>query len=279
MQMKFVGAPDKDEDDNEDDEVNEEDTTVVSPGTRASHSDKTPSSTPTKKVCDTRRILQVPSLASNAGVNAPIAKPSNAEDDSARPRARDGAPYFPGHPFHPHWGPMAGGPVFVNYRPDEASMSDIWPFYPKQWVGSLPPQDSARGQSQGPPYSPIRIRSGRGAGRLGANRNPTSSQESSPTQGSGAPAVPAPARSSFPVSNRGRGRRLQHVRRHPADGATQQDDATVSNPEAADKPETIVGDDAGKEDCSVETSKAKEKPKDAAHRAVLKRKLPLARKP
>jgi hypothetical protein len=180
-----------------------------------------------------RYILQVPSLASSTGGG-----PSSLElsrngggDDLKDPNSRrPGSSYpnqvTPGWPNRPHvslgYQPHSYGDPHPNAaaanhnHPAPGSGGGQWKYYPEaasQWVGSASSNhaietsspNSLTSQRSVPPYSPIRVRSGRGACRLPLSRSRT------------VPDVdPAAAsRSSFPVSNRGKGgkaaiRRVSH---------------------------------------------------------------------
>lgn len=119
---------------------------------------------------ESRAILQVPSLSSH-GVDQ-RAHCEEKKEDNLSPRM-----------VHPVW---RGN---LSYRHGSAMHHDMWksfyPTEPPQWVGTSP-----NGMSRTmPPYSPIRVRSGRGAGRVPPPRT-THKELSQP---------------SYPVSNRGRG--------------------------------------------------------------------------
>jgi hypothetical protein len=122
-----------------------------------------------------------------------------------------------------------GQPVFVNYRSDEMEQAS------RSVSGAV--------RSHGmPPYSPIRIRSGRGGGRLSLLRRPVDN---------------VPRRSGFPVSNRGRRA------------------ASLPNRSAEDSSSIV----AAAETClKMLQTKRHTSEVDSPPRSVLKRRLPLASK-
>lgn len=192
--------------------------------------------TPSSTSVDSRSILRVPSLASTAGSHEtrPSARSehedcalalfeakhqarsnnSNVRDFTGTPMRRqsilvaNGSSPWATPPVRMHSG--HGPPVFVNYRPEEMNLkAESWPFHPTnqapvQWMGgghpTTPPQRLGVRTQGMPPYSPIRIRSGRGARRLSMGNN------NAPHVTSGPSTDPSPSK-SFPVSNRGMGRR------------------------------------------------------------------------
>jgi len=118
-----------------------------------------------------------------------------------------------------------GPPIYVNYRPEEMNMAantEVWQYYPGK-AAPPPPgswmhghaaaqhpgaQQGGNVRAQGmPPYSPIRIRSTRGAPRrLSLSSNAAASIRHTPS-GDSSSTVPSASTRSFPVSNRGKGRR------------------------------------------------------------------------
>ena len=190
---------------------------------------------------DSRTILRVPSLATAGSSDTPSLSADPQDKDPAPSNYSGNAPATPRHRTRfGHRGGSAGvwgtppssvrsntgPPIYVNYRPEDMVTTEGWaahaPYsYPSKQPQPQPPSSSnAWMHAQGlhgstnvhttthqamPPYSPIRIRSGRGARRLSnasAVRH-TSSFESASTAAS---AVPPPR--TFPVSNRGgKGRR------------------------------------------------------------------------
>jgi hypothetical protein len=233
-----------------------------------------------------RYILQVPSLASSTGGPPSSEQGRNAGDEDKKDR-RAGSSYpnqvTPGWPtrphvslgYHPHsYGdphPAVGG----HNHPAPGSGGGQWKFYPEQpsqWVGSgssnhatdTSSPNSVTSHRSVPPYSPIRVRSGRGACRLPLSRPRTVPDAD--------PAVP---RSSFPVSNRGKGGKAA-IRR-------------VSHPcpsEASSLSGGILGDgfaDGGATNGAVlspssMTDDGTDPVESKPRMSILKRKLPLMRK-
>jgi hypothetical protein len=249
----------------------------------------TPASESTKSTAslDSRSILRVPSLTSTAGSADTRQNVTSEHEDRApvlsdaeiRARTISGAVAdFPGTSLRHHsfvarngagWAQSSssmrtarGPPVFVNYRPEEMNLtSEGWQFgsssqAPAQWMGghpTTPPhQDGARSQSM-PPYSPIRIRSGRGARRISLNTS--ASLRSGPTSND------APTR-GYPVSNRGIGRRNV--------AATMLIKSSVSNDEVM-----MLAKAESKEATDMEVASAEKHADAKLPRSVLKRKLPL----
>jgi len=147
-----------------------------------------------------RSILQVPSLASTGGCSEPSGR-SPADEEK-----KDDFSTSPGsHKSFGHttagWA-NAGGPMMA-YRPDTASMGEAWNYFSESppWLGA----SAAANMHQQPriPYSPIRVRSGRGACRLPLNRNAIGAVGSTTSSRDGSPKSNRP---SFPVSNRGKGK-------------------------------------------------------------------------
>lgn len=134
-----------------------------------------------------RYILQVPSLAS--GDHHSIRSPHEEEKKDDGLLSKYPPQVTPGWPNRPIVG--LGG---AGYR-QENMAAEAWKYYTEspKWVGA----PVSVQQRVMPPYSPIRVRSGRGAARLPLNRALMQQKDSSPGS----------ARSSFPVSNRGKGLR------------------------------------------------------------------------
>jgi len=189
---------------------------------------------------DSRSILRVPSLATAGSGETPSSGHDSQDKDLARNSASSSYTGTPPtnarhrSPFGHRVGGWAtspspvranvGPPIYVNYRPED--IAEAWahqysnypgkqgPPPPGPWMHAHAPtppngvggNSAALRTPQGmPPYSPIRIRSGRGARRMSNSTaiRHTSSSESIAT----ASTVAASSTRSFPVSNRGKGRR------------------------------------------------------------------------
>jgi hypothetical protein len=172
---------------------------------------------------DSRSILRVPSLNSSISISTRTAALSDQNERSV------GIVDYTGSPLHHHSGqkhPVAankfivgeqhGPPAYVNYRPEEMNLTPLgWQLSSKynaqrNWAGghlTVPSRLVGESGQIMSTYSPIRIRSSRGARRhsLGsvrpissnvslANMSPTNESSETPSRG-------------FPVSNRGMGRR------------------------------------------------------------------------
>jgi len=202
-----------------------------------------------------RRILQVPSLTSTAGT-AETHHTTREDSESSPAHLRKTMTMPVGHSPIQTWPGMqyAG----IPYRSDEM---EAW-----QYHYSVPPPAQYR-----PPYSPVRIRSGRGAARLAASRKTLS--------------PPTTTLHRFPVSNRGSKAGSRRCVRSPTKGevtstkvattcevdtttveTSSKGDTTTANVEVAPSKAESTGDKKTEESPSLE-----KKPL----RSVLKRKLPL----
>lgn len=194
-----------------------------------------------------RVILQVPSLTSAGGGSISSGRMIE-EKKEEYPSSVMHAGEAQGWPQR-----IIGGHVTVGYRPEgAAAQNEAWKHFSEaaQWVGS---SSSSPGQRSVPQYSPIRVRSGRGAGRLPVNRQ--MHVEASP--------VPV-TRPSFPVSNRGKGTRGRRI-------SIPGNESLKTEPSAEVQMTTTISTRPA--DGAVPEASSPEQP-----RAILKRKLPLARK-
>jgi hypothetical protein len=254
---------------------------------------------------DSRSLLRVPSLNSNSG-SADKRHTDERDDDAPSEADRNGhsqssvvtgfkGPSSRRHSFAVHNGMWAASPsgmlrstrqppVFVNYRPEEMNLTpDGWQLSsnnnqtpPASWMNgqhlTTPPQQIGGRANGMPPYSPIRIRSARGARRLSINGNAIHRHSSPigilPSQQP--PNETLPSR-GFPVSNRGMGRRnvaaTLSAKSHQMKSTEL---AMLSKASTAEPPESIAMDVA------VAASTVATKGEDVKQsRAVVKRKLPL----
>lgn len=182
-----------------------------------------------------RAILQVPSLASTAAASDHTGRRGMEEEkkeDSPNTGRQGSSPWANSQ--------MVGGPISMIYHPEIMASSSA--------ASSYTDSPNWAGHRYLPSYSPIRVRSGRGAGRLPMSRGRVTGQ---PESQSG-----APPRSSFPVSNRGRGRSV--VRRPSVPGMTMESKPVVTTPP----------------DSSSHVSPSTP-PKRITPRPILKRKLPM----
>lgn len=192
---------------------------------------------------NSRSILRVPSLATSGSNDAGSGRELPLENEYTR---SNGSSYTGTPPHGRHRSPsehrspggwvsspssyhslMGQPPVYVNYRPEEMNIMESTrqyctgkamqpgPHQPNLWMHSRPlstvhPQH-VRSQVM-PPYSPIRIRSGRGAHRMSINNISSSngnhatirSTSSGESLSNGSTIA---SKRLFPVSNRGKGRR------------------------------------------------------------------------
>lgn len=188
-----------------------------------------------------RSILQVPSLASTPGGSVHSGRSIMDEE-----KKEDGMTYSNLGPQGWPNRQVFGGTLPVGYRPENTASGEAWKYFSEspKWIGT-PANTQQRAM---PPYSPIRVRSGRGAARLPLSR--TAMLDSSP---------PTAPRSTFPVSNRGKGN-ANRARR-----------ISIPTTTAIDSPKA--------EETTAATGVAKPSPSQGP-RPILKRKLPMmTRKP
>jgi hypothetical protein len=176
---------------------------------------------------DTRSILRVPSLNSSASASASTARPTNLPEERSSVSSI-GILDYTGSPLRQHTtakypankflaGHQLGPPAYVNYRPEEMNLTqDGWQLSSKYngqgvWPGINGMMPSRKvieiGHQTMSPYSPIRIRSSRGAPRrhsMSSSVNNSPSAVSSPLDDS---STTTSSSRGFPISNRGMGRR------------------------------------------------------------------------
>jgi hypothetical protein len=164
---------------------------------------------------DTRSILRVPSL--NSSTSASTTRPKNLPDHSIGIIDYTGSPLHQPttttYPTSHHVGP----PAYVNYRPEEMNLTpDGWQFSSKynaqgHWPGTNGIMSSRKvieiGKQTLSPYSPIRIRSSRGAGRRHSLNNSVNNSPSAIVSQLDESSTSTSTVRGFPVSNRGMGRR------------------------------------------------------------------------
>jgi hypothetical protein len=177
-----------------------------------------------------RSILQVPSLASNGGLDQEEKKLDSPSNSPAYHWG--GSPQMPPHHLQQHHHQYHGQLMMNGVTAVGGHRPDAWNFHP---ADRSPPWIQHH-HHPAIPYSPIRVRSGRGAGRMTADLPPSE----------------ASSRPSFSVSNRGKPRRGTSLASCGSRGRT-------SSPEV--KPTAVRTTDVVK---SPPTS-----------RQVLKRKLPM----
>jgi hypothetical protein len=197
-----------------------------------------------------RSILQVPSLTSTVDTS----NQHSSEEDHIKRQER--VPNLPVRdPMHASWqvNPVDGS-VLVRYRADDVAMPNSWSNYPTQLINDP--------RARSIPYSPVRIRSSRGAARA-------------PTIAPKTPEKPLP-RQSFPVSNRGR--RVVSVVRNPVRSTKLSTEGLTLMAGVAGAslpvPSDLPSDDA---EAKVDSSWGQEGG-TGQFRSALKRKLPLSRK-
>lgn len=169
---------------------------------------------------DTRSILRVPSL--NSSTSASTTRPNNLSDHSVGIIDYTGSPLHQAttaaHPANKYLaGHHARPPAYVNYRPEEMNLTpEGWQFSSKyntqgNWPSTNGMMPSRKvidiGKQTLSPYSPIRIRSSRGAARRHSLSNSvTTSPSAIASQLDNSSTATSTVR-GFPVSNRGMGRR------------------------------------------------------------------------
>jgi hypothetical protein len=259
---------------------------------------------------DSRSILRVPSLNSNSG-SADTRHTDERDDDVPSETDRNGnskssavtgfkGPSSRRHSFAVHNGMWAASPlgnlrsthqppVFVNYRPEEMNLTpDGWQLSsnnnqtpPASWMNgqhlTTPPQPIGSGRANGmPPYSPIRIRSARGARRLSINGNAI--HHHSPPNGILPPPQHQPNETlssrGFPVSNRGMGRRNVAATLSAKSHQMKSTELAMlsKNSTSAEPPQESVAMDVVVAAAAVAPAKSEDAKQP---RAVVKRKLPL----
>lgn len=169
---------------------------------------------------DTRSILRVPSL--NSSTSASTTRPNNLSDHSVGIVDYTGSPlHQPTTTAHPANKYLAGHharpPAYVNYRPEEMNLTpEGWQFSSKlnthgNWLDTNGMTHSRKvidiGKQTMSPYSPIRIRSSRGAGRRHSLSNSVNNSPGAIPGQLDDSSTATPAVRGFPVSNRGMGRR------------------------------------------------------------------------
>lgn len=174
-------------------------------------------------------------------------------------------------------------PVFVNYRPEEMHLArEAWQFYgtsktsphhhPAHHPGQWMPSEHGALRTQGmPPYSPIRIRSARGARRLTLHGTP--SRESPPLT-----AAAAAATRGF-VSNRGKGRRVvaSTLSSQTRSNAANEDVEMLASQQQQQQPEeSNTKEEAKDEETPAPSPPPKAEKQERPRPTSLKRKLPFA---
>ena len=174
----------------------------------------------TSSALDTRSILRVPSLNSSTSVST--TRPKNLPDQTIGIIDYNGSPlHQPTTTTHPANKYLAGHhvglPAYVNYRPEEMNLTpEGWQFSSKfnaqgNWPGAngmIPSRKVIElGNQSLSPYSPIRIRSSRGAGRRHSLNNSVNNSPSAIVSQLNESSPSTSSVRGFPVSNRGIGRR------------------------------------------------------------------------
>lgn len=214
-------------------------------------------------------ILQVPSLSSHPPTVETVLKPSEQRWREEQEIKHLTYP-MGGWPLH-----HSEAPVFVNYRTGDIAFAEGWQYYPgsesppgmRHLSGGIPRFEShplpqrfhlgPRGLHHQP--SP-RLQSGRGAARL-----------SVPVRASAREAEPILKKSSFPVSNRGKGRRSPACRiQLPSSEAPRKSDNPEDEQEQREETKSSVEQRVGEA--------VAERVVQAMAKKTNKRKLPLSSK-
>lgn len=256
---------------------------------------------------DSRSILRVPSLATAGSGETPSPGADPQDKDQGRSSASSSYTGTPPtnarhrSPFGHRGGGWAtspssvranvGPPIYVNYRPED--MAEAWahqysnypgkqgPPTPGPWMHSHAgptPHHGVGGNAaalhspQGmPPYSPIRIRSGRGARRMTASAGIRHSPSSEST--STVSTMAASSTRSFPVSNRGKGRR-----NIAASLPNNIKSSSHNNPEGSEGLTMLakMGEQQQQQQQELKPQETGSTNEESERRNILKRKLPLS---